>query len=250
MLESVSPGSDRYEQLALVITADCDLAHQKHGGLITCVPILTADHYIAEFGLHRERAKTTDLLFEDYEYHNNKEDRTGLSREALLEICGRMPAPQVIEHAGISEDLSGTIHALCELATEASDISSAREQLKFAGSKLRQSKTEAAVQKRVADLISNTLKNTPGDALFLSRIAPNEDRGYFAYLRRVETLYEDEISISPGTPNVKYRRISRLRDTYIHALSQRFASVFMAIGLPDAYENSRNSFIQHFGGKK
>jgi hypothetical protein len=48
---------------------------------------------------------------------------------------------------------------------------------------------------------------------------------------------------------VSYRRISHLRDRYIHALVQRFALVFMAIGLPKEYEEIRDLHSDILGEK-
>jgi hypothetical protein len=39
--------------------------------------------------------------------------------------------------------------------------------------------------------------------------------------------------------DMTHERVSRLQPQYIHALTQRLAAVFSAIGLPDSYEAAR-----------
>lgn len=97
-----------------------------------------------------------------------------------------------------------------------------------------------AVAKNVAGRLNDAYKNTPGDALFLNAIAPGHDLGYFVYLRHIEQVNEPEITLGPMRRGSSYRRISRLTDRFTHALVQRFAMVFLAIGLPDAYEELRD----------
>jgi hypothetical protein len=87
----------------------------------------------------------------------------------------------------------------------------------------------------------------PGDALFLGTIGPTYDAGYFVYLRHLEQVLEIDISTVPGRREVRYRRISRLRDRFIHAVVQRFAMVYMSIGLPKEYEDMRDLHSELLG---
>ncbi len=51
---------------------------------------------------------------------------------------------------------------------------------------------------------------------------------------------EPTIALGPARRAMEYRRISRLEDRYTHALVQRFAMVFLSIGLPRDYEEMRD----------
>jgi hypothetical protein len=95
--------------------------------------------------------------------------------------------------------------------------------------------------------LSNRFQSTPGDAIFLRSIAPGYDDGYFAYLRHIEQVWEPEIALTPTRNEPAYRRIGALSDRYTHAVVQRFALVFMPIGLPPDYEDSRNNFAKERG---
>jgi hypothetical protein len=101
--------------------------------------------------------------------------------------------------------------------------------------------------KGIVDQLRQSYRQPPGDALFLSAIADSLDVGYFAYLRHLEQVFEPEIALGPTRRNVAYRRISRLEDRFVHALVQRFAMVFLAIGLPDEYEETRDLHAQLLG---
>ena len=110
----------------------------------------------------------------------------------------------------------------------------------------KKSNREKLVNGIVAEL-TQCFRNTPGDAMFISAVGPGNELGYFAYLRHIEQILEPDIAIGPGRRSVKYRRIARLEDRYAHALVQRFALVFLAIGLPDAYEEMRDLHAEFIG---
>jgi hypothetical protein len=102
----------------------------------------------------------------------------------------------------------------------------------------RPPKRENAIQNVIGPL-RDTFSQPPGDAFFLSALTREHVDGYFAYLRHLEQIWEQDIAVGPTHHQVTYRRIGALQDRYTHALVQRFASVFMAIGLPDEYETVR-----------
>ena len=64
VLEAVDPAASMWQRHLLVITADCDFAHGKHQGRVTCVPLLRSDEYLLELQVPRMREKyiTTKLL--------------------------------------------------------------------------------------------------------------------------------------------------------------------------------------------
>ena len=101
--------------------------------------------------------------------------------------------------------------------------------------------------RKVSDRVKLAFAQTPGDALFLSAIAPAHEGGYFAYLRHLEQVWQPDISIGPAVKGAKYRRIARLQDRFTHALVQRFGLVFMSIGLPTEYEEMRTLHAELIG---
>jgi len=43
--------ADIWDRFAIVVTADCDLAHNKHRGQLTCVPVVPLRDYLATYYL-------------------------------------------------------------------------------------------------------------------------------------------------------------------------------------------------------
>jgi hypothetical protein len=101
-------------------------------------------------------------------------------------------------------------------------------------------KTRDNVVRDITASLRAAYTNPPGDAIFLSSIGRHHDDGYFAYLRHLEQIRQEDIATVPTRSEVHYRRISRLQDRYVHATVQQFALVYMSIGLPDEYEEARS----------
>lgn len=234
-----------------VITADCDLAHGKNQGRITCVPLLRADEYLLEMQLPRLRerhgAKYVRELYDILRAtggRNISEDRLRpwvleTETEAILTALSLQgdQADRVRELAECIRLVNGPSRTLREAVQNLID-----SQAKAA----KKASREKLVNATVAEL-TQCFRNTPGDAMFISAIGPGNELGYFAYLRHIEQILEPDIAIGPGRKSVTYRRIARLEDRYAHALVQRFALVFHAIGLPDEYEQMRDLYAELIG---
>jgi len=251
VLESVDADAPMWCRHLFVITADCDLAHSKHQGRVTCVPLLRADEYLLEMQLPR-------LL----ERHSKKYARD------LLEVLSRTSGNRITEdrlHPWIQESDTDTIlnalgvqgehtERVRELVECVRLVDGPREDLKSAVGKLIESQSKATKQPNRAKIVNgivgdltNCFKNAPGDAMFISAVGPGNEVGYFAYLRHIEQVLEPDIALGPGRRSAKYRRIAKLEVRYAHALVQRFALVFLAIGLPDEYEQMRELHVELIG---
>jgi hypothetical protein len=105
--------------------------------------------------------------------------------------------------------------------------------------------TEERATQSMANDLTSCLKDLPGDALFLNQVSPKHTEGYVAYLRRVVEVDEATVVLTTSLlpQGAQYVRMSRLRPPYVYALTQQFASVFSAIGLPDEYERARDAAI-------
>ena len=90
VLEWLNDQSDPWRRFAIVVTADCDLAHQKHAGLLACVPVLAHEDYLALFPLParlgRARAKLVErasTLIRHYQAENRADFPLALSDDAI-----------------------------------------------------------------------------------------------------------------------------------------------------------------------
>ena len=252
VLEEVDAAASMWHRHLLVITADCDFAHGKHQGRVTCVPLLRSDEYLLELQMPRLQEKyiTHKLL------------------PALRRVLADLGAPRVSddrlrawpEEAGVDEILDGL-----GLSGSGAEVASAAfEAIRLLGQPCQslddavQNLIEAQLagpnpqgRQNIIKAITEALKGPyvqpPGDALFISALGKEHDAGYFAYLRHLEQVWESQIAIGPTRTNVNYRRISRLQDRYTHAMVQRFALVFMSIGLPREYEEVRDLHSELLG---
>jgi len=109
-------------------------------------------------------------------------------------------------------------------------------------------KSEARASIAVARELSAQLSNLPGDAMFLNSLADDLQSGYIVYLRRVLEVLEGVVVTSTHSIpfDAQYLRLGRLNPPYVYALTQQFASVFSAIGLPAVYEGARGAVADHF----
>lgn len=247
VIEAADDGASPWTRHLLVITADCDLANNKNSGRVTCIPLLSADDYLLHIYFPEQQRKILDRFASEFNSEIVRHGKNSLSPARILEwtlevsawpelaIALDLPSDKTQEAEkkfnGIRllNNAKATVNETLENLVEA--------QLLHTGPKKRDVLTAAA-----HDAVANRFRNTPGDALFLRSIAPNYDSGYFAYLRHIEQIWEQKIAISPMQTEVTHRRIGALVDRFAHAVVQRFAMVFMPIGLPTDYEESRNAF--------
>ncbi|WP_338760895.1 hypothetical protein V7968_32605 [Nocardia vulneris] len=249
VLEATATAS-LWERHLLVITADCDLARGKHRGRVTCVPLLTAPEYLLEMKvpLLRERALSKFVA----ELRNAlPPGAPNISDERLkLWPCEVEPA-EIISELGLVEKTADAVKAALEsirlISQEASSLNEAIGSLVESQASAPNAKQRQTILNSVVDALKSPYSSPPGDALFLSSIAPGNADGYFAYLRHLEQIAESDIAIGLSRTAASYRRIARLRDRYTHALVQQFALVFMSIGLPPAYEEMRNLHSEVMG---
>jgi hypothetical protein len=97
-----------------------------------------------------------------------------------------------------------------------------------------------------ANDFATSLRNLPGDALYLNEVSPEHTEGYVAYLRRIVEVADESVTLTQSrmSSSARYLRISSLRSPYVYAMSQQFASVFSAIGLPVEYEDARDFTLE------
>jgi hypothetical protein len=256
VLSSVGRTPDPWRQHLVVLTADCDLARAKHGGALTCVPVLTYTDYLLSFKYDKLRDALCDrLVGQLLDTHARGADQ---SRETPRISAPRMRAwiaeadvDKIIStlklHGEPAQRFGSLAKALRELQVNAptslTDASKLLAQARLALGEARDA--DRALRSVMMDLAS-TMKVLPGDALFLNELSAQHAEGYIAYLRRIVEVGETSVSRSSSriSHDASYLRISRLRSPYVYALSQQFGAVFSSIGLPVEYEVARDALIE------
>lgn len=244
ILESVDKEASMWKRHLLVITADCDFAHGKHQGRVTCVPLLAASEYLLELHIPRIREKLLRRPLIELKDLAARHAKVQLSEKRLREWVQEEAPESITSAMGVSGDdltkASGYIRSISLMTASSTTLEEAMENL-VSGQMacIPSPKRETAVA-RVGDPVRQAYSQPPGDALFVGAIGPSLESGYFAYLRHLEQVREPQIATGPSLRDVEYRRVSRLKDRYSHALVQRFAMVFLSIGLPGEYEEIRD----------
>ncbi|EXG81876.1 hypothetical protein [Cryptosporangium arvum] len=244
ILEATAAAALPWNRHLFVVTADCDFAHTKHQGRVTCIPLLRAEEYLLLLQVPKMRERLIKGPLKDLRAVFDTVGRTSISDRRAREWASEQSTAAIVTTLG----LDGQESARAQSAIDAIRLMDAPvESLRAAVATLVEAQVlEAGQSKRdkVARSIISELrqvyKSPPGDALFLGAIAPAHEDGYFAYLRHIEQIWEPQIVLSAARQQASYRRISHLKDKFTHALVQRFALVFMSIGLPDEYEEMRD----------
>jgi hypothetical protein len=251
VLEAVDAEASIWQRHLLVITADCDFAYAKHQGRVTCIPLLAAEEYLSEMQIPKIRERLVKEPLKEMRQIlstsgvpniSDRRLRDWASEEAPADIVMRLELRQA--DAQKATAALGAIRMIDAPTLNLKEGVDSLVEAQLVGAS--PPKREAAV-KKVVNGLREAYGRPPGDALFLTAIAPGYDGGYFAYLRYIEQVREPEISLGPSRREVRYRRISRMRDRFVHALVQRFAMVFMSIGLPEQYEDLRDLYSEMLG---
>jgi hypothetical protein len=256
VLQTLSSDPDRWRELLVILTADCDLAKSKHGGALTCVPLLKSTDYLLLFRAEKLRnqlcARLVAKLLEIYGRAAGGESspaqissdrmRAWIAEESdigtLGAILGLTGSPAVA-----FESAARCVRTL--LVEEQTSVEDAIRVLGNAKFILGAAGTQERATKSIANDVTSCLKGLPGDALFLNQVSPTHVESYVAYLRRVVEVDEASVVVTTSLlpREAQYLRVSRLQSPYVYALTQQFASVFSSIGLPEEYESARDATI-------
>lgn len=253
VLLSLSEEADGWSQAGIIVTGDCDLALNKHGGRLSYVPVLTTKHYLAETWLPKRLRRSTDALatktvalvrrlqeanLDDFPQPLSAErvrewifeeeagsiaDTLGAHEGAEREKLTRLVSAYSVGLAAIGQSFDTQWSALC--STIAAD----------------QNKPLAGAHKQLRSEAADLVQNLPGDSLFVGGLTPDHPDGYVAYLRILQQTSAAEVALRPKDidGSVKWHRPARLISPYIFHLTQRLGNVFSSIGLPTEYEENR-----------
>jgi hypothetical protein len=235
----------------MVITADCDFAYAKHQGRVTCVPLLRVEEYLTEMHIPKIREQLINKQLKEIRNILSKASAPTISERRLRQWPSEEEPSAIVTGLNLNQEAAqkamAALVATRMLDTPTGDLKEAINSLvdaQLAG--INPPKRESALKAMISRL-QGTYAQPPGDAFFLSAIGPGLDEGYFAYLRHIEQVPEPEISFGSTRRVAKYRRVSRLQERFAHALVQKFAMVFMSIGLPNEYEEQRDLYSVMLG---
>lgn len=255
ILTSMDEASDAWRQTVVIITADCDLAHDKYGGSLTCIPVLDVEDYVLRFRLDKQRdsllSKVNSECIRIYQSAAGEPNAVEIAETRLAEWIVEAPNDEIVSELGMTGATADRFGKLLDAArilqtTHPTSVLDAASMLTECKLVLGHGTDANKVKRQVAEDLASNITKLPGDALFINEISEIHTSGYVAYLRRIVELRDTDVAttVSQASTGATHIRVSRLTSPYIHALSQQFGSVFSAIGLPVAYEDARAEVVK------
>lgn len=253
VFEWIESDGDPWKRFGVVVTADCDIAHGKHSGVLSYIPVISARDYLEIFHLPKAVERLRIKLDKDLvqlltrlQSANQKEFTIPLADDVALSWFEREPVERIAQTLGATGREDERLRLLASLKAAIADVQpnfSALVELVChvrAGTSGTELKTvRAALSKELQGVI----ETLPGDAMYIHAMGSRHRNGYVAYLRSVRDLKHAEVATRASALKTKplTRRIGRLRSPYIYRLTQQLANVFASIGLPTSYETARRS---------
>ena len=169
VLERVADDATAWNRHLLVMTADCDFAHDKHHGRVTCVPLMTKDEYLLELQIPKFRHQALVKLVAALQEVLESLGRTGISATRLREWPREQSTDAILKLLAISGDkrdvVGGMVDAIRELGSAASTVAEATAVLVQAQRRLPNAQSEKNLRTNLVGRLQNAFKQPPGDAL-------------------------------------------------------------------------------------
>jgi hypothetical protein len=250
--------SARVTEVVVVITADCDIAREKHEGAIAALRVISFADYVRHRWAHSAYETLVEGELQELTNSFNKSRTEGgataanvsadgfaqwLERDAPAIICAdvidekcRAKAVAAAESAQIllgHKDILGTNAPFdCYLAYQAHK------------NKVEPAQARTQILKRARE----SLSTLPADVFFVSQLPVSGTSSHLVLLRELVAINAELATASANTArqNNGYLRIGRLRPPYKYALSQQFGLMFSRVGLPDVYEKAKREYLKGF----
>jgi hypothetical protein len=257
ILRAIASDGDPWRQWLIVITADCDLAHAKHDGALSCVSVLHHLDYLSRFRAEKLSASLEDRIIREILKALDAPDlpsRPQITPARMSSWITEVEPAEIISTLKISKPLQtktlGYIQSYRDLikAKGSGELHLLMDAFASAKVAIGAGKSKSDARLSVSKELASSLKTLPGDAIFISSLADDARDGYVAYLRRIHEVRDhDVVRSSVSIPKgAQFSRMGRLTAPYIYALTQQVGSVFGAIGLPTEYEMQRSETIELF----
>lgn len=245
---------DGHTTLAIVVTADCDIANEKFGEAgLACVQLdLLADHVLGEHARTLAQGQLKKRFEKAAEWVNKRWSQKDPENVALSEervqawILASTPEEIEAELNLPVDDRRSFIKresAALRLAQEFMDARAGRYSAIDALCALQVQTTSRSAQLKSLFGTLNP-KDLPLDLFYVSSIPGEPGLGFVAKLRALTFIpFERSFTSMDAAKEVEnsFVRVGRLGPTFRHALAQQFGMLFARIGMPKAYELDRDA---------
>ncbi|MEJ2853574.1 MULTISPECIES: hypothetical protein [unclassified Saccharothrix] len=253
VIRALGQTDDIFGALGVLITADCDIAHAKHGGLLTYVPLLRLADYLDRLFLPKKVDGVLGALGDQLvnKVHALRRsvspDAPRLTEDRVLQWVGQVDPTEVVSSLCVApgrprEDFIEAAESYRRLQKVATgSLTDKIAAFVEATVLLARAKSPADAHKRLLAEVGDFVGRLPGDALLVNRLDEQMSEGYVAYLRLPREIRDWQIARTPTRISVEHtmERFARIGPPYIYQLTQQFSAVFASIGLPERYERER-----------
>lgn len=244
-----------WQVFGVVVTADCDLAWEKHGGIISYVPGFVSGDFIwhgfREKFFEGRKAEALQSLVKLTNATRKKQGvaSSDISKAAIYDWFERAGREGMLDELGVADNSRQKIGAILDqlaiydrlLSHKEADMSLLTDAFAMTGP----SADRAALVKKIEESWSQL----PGDIFHLPSLPTGDEEGMFLMLRHIRQLTASEVAGRPSDVErgeVKVKRVARVCAPYRYSITQNLARVFADIGLPDEHEARRRAAAQRF----
>lgn len=234
----------------VVVTADCDLAREKHGGFISYVPaMLSTDFIWARWRVERFGGELKQHLAKSaYRVSTRLSSGGGsadVSADAIRDWLERSGVDGVLDDIGVTApgDRANLANVLGPAALLATLMSTETPDLKLLRSAYAVVKPASATNPQlIAADIQKSWNSLPGDLFHVPGVPGKVDAerdSLFLHLRHIRQVPAGAISARPDalrSGHATCKRVARISASIRYAMTQALGRVFTDIGLPESYE--------------
>jgi len=240
--------------LAIVVTADCDIANEKFGevGLASVQLDLLADHVLGEHARGLAQGQLKKRYEKAAEWVNKRwsqkdPENVALSEERVQAWILASTPEEIEAELNLPVDDSKSFlkreSAALRMAQNCIDAPVDRYSAIDALCALQAQTTSRSAQLKSVFGTLNP-KGLPLDLFYVSSVPGEPGLGFVAKLRALTFIPFDRCFTSmDAAKDVEnsFLRVGRLAPTFRHALAQQFGMLFARIGMPRAYEVDRDA---------
>jgi len=238
--------------LAVVVTADCDIANEKFGEAgLACVQLdLLANHVLGEHARGLAQGQLKKRFEKAAEWVNNRWREKNPENEPLSE-----ERVQAWILASTPEEIEAELNLPVDdkksfIKRESSALTAAQKLIDTPTDRFSSIDALCTLKGESRSVLLKSLfgtlnpKNLPLDLFYVSSVPGEPDLGFVAKLRALTFIPFDRTFTSmDAAKDVEnsFVRVGRLEPTFRHALAQQFGMLFARIGMPKQYEMDRDA---------
>jgi hypothetical protein len=232
-----------WEDYGIIITTDCDIAWCKNSDVYSYCPIIKLKEYFYQIYLPKQIEYNKILekvkgIIDKQNGNNNK----GVDISSINQWIKDRGIEGALEDINIkTDDMRSAVSFLYD-----SDKGLCTIQVFLRYRNILDSKSENNKEIKILEnKFRNHIINLKGDLFYINYIHGVNEIGYIVNLRRIGRFSRENISISSydNGEKVYLKRIAKMVSPFNYRITQNVAQMFSDIGLPEDYEDDRNSTI-------